>query len=287
MPFGVAFGVTATEAGLAVWQTSAFSLLVFTGSAQFAAVTIIGNGGSVAAAVAAGLLLNLRSLAFGVVMAPALAGPRWRRAALSQLMIDETTAVGSAQASRAAQRYAYRFCGITLFVAWNVSTLVGAAGLSSAGDLVSSLGIDAAIPAAFLALLWPRLADHPQRRAALAGALLALALDPIAPPGIPVVASALGILAAWHSTPKPPARGGEAPDGRGAGAGRGGDRRDGRGGDDGQGDDGRGGGATDGRDTDHRGANGFEGQGTNAAERRGAGGGDGEPRRPVTWPEVG
>jgi 4-azaleucine resistance transporter AzlC len=198
MPFGVAFGVTASEAGLAVWQTSAFSLLVFTGSAQFAAVTIIGSGGSIAAAVGAGLLLNLRSLAFGVVMAPALGGTWWRRAALSQFMIDETTAVGSAQAERDVQRYGYRVSGVILFVAWNLSTLVGAAGLSSAGDLVDALGIDAAIPAAFLALVWPRLTDPAQRRSALAGALIAIALVPITPPGVPVVASALGILPAWR-----------------------------------------------------------------------------------------
>jgi predicted branched-subunit amino acid permease len=199
MPFGVAFGIASVEAGLPVWEASAYSTLVFTGSAQFAAVEVIGDGGSAVSAVAAGLLLNLRSLAFGVVMAPALAGPWWKRALWSQLMIDETTAIGSAQSEARWRRYGYLFTGVVLFVVWNLSTLVGAAGLSSTGDLVSDWGIDATIPAAFLALLWPRLSDDGQRRSALTGALIALALVPIAPPGVPILAGGLGVLAGWRA----------------------------------------------------------------------------------------
>ena len=190
MPFGVAFGVASTEAGLAVWQASAYSLLVFTGSAQFAAVGVIGDGGSAVAAIAAGVLLNLRSLAFGVVMA------LW-----SQFMIDETTAVAAAQADLKLRRYAYLYSGVVLFTAWNVSTLVGAAVLSSSGDLVTTWGIDAAIPAVFLALLWPRLADPGQRRSALLGGAIALALLPVAPPGVPILAAGLGVAAGWRSAP--------------------------------------------------------------------------------------
>ena len=201
MPFGVAFGVASTEAGLAVWQASAYSLLVFTGSAQFAAVGVIGDGGSAVAAIAAGVLLNLRSLAFGVVMASALQGPWWKRALWSQFMIDETTAVAAAQADLKLRRYAYLYSGVVLFTAWNVSTLVGAAVLSSSGDLVTTWGIDAAIPAVFLALLWPRLADPGQRRSALLGGAIALALLPVAPPGVPILAAGLGVAAGWRSAP--------------------------------------------------------------------------------------
>jgi predicted branched-subunit amino acid permease len=198
-PFGVAFGIACAEAGLSVWQASAFSSLVFTGSAQFAAVEVIGDDGTAAAAVAAGVLLNLRSLAFGVVMAPALAGPWWKRALLSQLMIDETTAIGSAQSELRWRRYGYLCSGLALFVVWNVSTLVGAAGLSSTSDLVHDWGIDATIPAVFLALLWPRLAEPGQRRSALAGAVLALVLLPVAPPGVPIVVAGLGVVAGWNA----------------------------------------------------------------------------------------
>ena len=202
MPFGVAFGVAASAAGLSWWQASAFSLLVFAGSAQLAAVEIIARGGA-GAAIAAGLLLNLRSLAFGIVMAPSLQGPWWKRAVWSHLMIDETTAVATAQDDPKWRRYGFLYTGVALYVTWNVSTIIGAAALSSAGHLVGALGIDATIPAAFLALLWPRLDRLDQRWTALLGGLVALALIPITAPGIPVIAAGAAALIMWRR-PTPP-----------------------------------------------------------------------------------
>lgn len=202
-PFGVAFGVAAQQAGLSPLQALGFSSLVFTGSAQFAAVGVLGDGGTAAAAVISGLLLNLRSLAFGVVMAPALQGPRWWRALVSQLMIDETTAVGSAQHDRRWQRYGYLAAGTGVFVCWNLSTLVGAVALAGTGDLITTAGIDATIPAAFLALVWPRLADPTQRLVAGGGALIALAGAPFLAPGLPVILAAVAALVArpWRPAP--------------------------------------------------------------------------------------
>jgi predicted branched-subunit amino acid permease len=200
-PFGLAFGIASADAGLAAWQSSAFSLLVFAGSAQFAAVQVIGDGGSALAAIAAGLLLNLRSLAFGMVMTSALTGPWWKRAAWSQLMIDESTAIGSAQPERRWRRYGYLCSGLAIFATWNLTTFIGATALSSSGELVTTWGIDAAIPAAFLALLWPRLADAGQRRSSLAGGLIALVLVPFTPPGVPILAAAFGALAG-HPQPR-------------------------------------------------------------------------------------
>lgn len=196
VPFGLAFGVLCTEAGLTWWQALGFSSLVFTGSAQFAAVGVLADGGSVAAAVAAGLLLNLRVLAFGVAMAPALTGSLPFRLAASQLMIDESMAVGSGPTDLRLRRYGYLAGGLAVFALWNASTLVGALALAGAGDLVRTLGIDATVPAAFLALVWPRLADVRQRRAALAGVVVALVAAPLLPPGAPVLLATLGVLAA-------------------------------------------------------------------------------------------
>lgn len=198
MPFGAAFGVIAGDIGLTVWETIGFSTIVFTGSAQFAAVAILGDGGTTAAAVAAGLLLNLRSLAFGVVMASDLAGPRWWRALVSQLVIDESTAVGSVEQTSRLRRFGFLAGGIGVYVLWNLSTLFGALGLRSAGDVVDRWGLDATIPAAFLALLWPRLESPTQRRVAAGGALTALALTPFVPPGIPVVTAIAAVAIAWR-----------------------------------------------------------------------------------------
>jgi predicted branched-subunit amino acid permease len=113
-------------------------------------------------------------------------------------MIDEATAVGSAQYEHRWRRYGFVSAGVAMFVAWNLSTLLGATAFASAGSLVHRLGIDAAVPAAFLALLWPRLASTDQRRTALVGAALALALVPITPAGVPVIAASLGVAAGWR-----------------------------------------------------------------------------------------
>ena len=193
-PFGVVFGAAAATAGLSLLQAIGYSMLVFGGSSQFAAVEILGDGGSVASAATAGLLLNVRSLAFGVIMAPALAGSFWSRAAMSQLMIDESTAVGSARADPRWRRYGYLVAGLGVFVVWNLTTVVGHVAFSGAGDLIDDLGLDAAGPAAFLALLWPRLQVQAQRRTAIAGAVIALALVPLAPPGVPILAAMAGVL---------------------------------------------------------------------------------------------
>ncbi len=203
IPFGIAFGVAANEAGLRLGEAIGFSALVFSGSAQFAAVTVLADGGTVVAAVIAGVLLNLRSIAFGITMAPALRGPRWWRALTSQLMIDESTAVGSAQATLQLQRFGYLAAGVGVFVTWNTSTIIGASVLTEAGDLVHTAGIDATIPAAFLALLWPRLLDPDQRIIAVLGATIAFGTAPFLPAGVPIITAALAVLATrpWRSSP--------------------------------------------------------------------------------------
>lgn len=203
-PFGIVFGASAATAGLSLLQAVGFSALIFGGSSQFAAVEILGDGGSIASAATAGLLLNVRSLAFGVIMAPALVGAWWQRAAMSQLMIDESTAVGAAQRELRWRRYGYLVAGIGVFLVWNLATVVGHVAFSGAGDLITDLGLDAAGPAAFLALLWPRLATAPPLRTAIAGGTIAMVLIPFTPPGVPILAAMLGVAAArlpWPAVP--------------------------------------------------------------------------------------
>jgi predicted branched-subunit amino acid permease len=170
-----------------------FSTLVFTGSAQFAAVSVLSDGGSAITAVLAGALLNLRSLAFGVALAPVLKGSRRFRALSAQLMIDEAAAVGMAQDGPSQRRFGYLAGGLAVFVLWNLSTAAGVLFLGAMGDVVVQAGIDATIPAAFLALLWPRLSDPRQRSIALGGAAIALASVPVLPPGLPIIAAGLAV----------------------------------------------------------------------------------------------
>ncbi len=194
-PFGVVFGAAAADASLSLVEAIGFSVFVFGGSSQFAAVEVLGDGGGVAAAALAGLLLNVRSLAFGVIMAPALVGAIWKRAALSQLMIDEATAVGTEPTDLAHRRYGYLAGGLGVFAVWNITTIIGFVVASEADDLITDLGLDVAGPAAFLALLWPRLAQAQQLVTAVVGGAIAVALVPLAPAGVPILASMFGVLA--------------------------------------------------------------------------------------------
>lgn len=200
-PFGIVFGAAASTAGLNLWQAVGYSVFVFGGSSQFAAVEVLGDGGAVAAAAVAGLLLNVRSLAFGVIMAPALRGPLWKRALMSQVMIDESTAVGTASDDIVLRRYGYLAGGLGVFVVWNLMTVAGFLLFSGAGDLITDLGLDVAAPAAFLALLWPRLLERRQLAVAVAGAAIAVALVPFAAPGIPILASMGAVLIARSFSP--------------------------------------------------------------------------------------
>jgi len=193
-PFGLAFGALCAESGIGVWEALGFSSLVFGGSSQFAAVSVLADDGTVIAAVTAGLLLNLRSLAFGVSMAPSLKGSLLWRAGVSQLMIDESTAIGSSQATHELRRYGYLWGGLSVFVLWNATTLIGVSVLSEAESLIIDLGIDATIPAAFLGLIWNKLENAKHRVVALIGAITALILIPITPAGIPVIAAASAII---------------------------------------------------------------------------------------------
>ena len=172
-PFGLAFGALCAESGVGVWEALGFSSLVFGGSSQFAAVSVLADDGTVIAAVTAGLLLNLRSLAFGVSMAPSLKGSLLWRAGVSQLMIDESTAIGSSQSTHELRRYGYLWGGLSVFVLWNATTLIGVSVLSEAESLITDLGIDATIPAAFLGLIWNKLENARHRVVALIGAITA------------------------------------------------------------------------------------------------------------------
>ncbi len=203
-PFGVVFGVACADAGLSWLDAAGFSALTFAGSSQFAAVDVLGDGGTAATAIGAGLLLNVRSLAFGVLLAPTLDGPRWKRALLAQLVIDESTAIATVQDEPRWRRFGFLAGGLAVFVVWNLTTQLGVV-LASVGDtFITDWGLDAAVPAAFLALVWPRVSDPGSGRlrngdqlhiALLGGAIAALAV-PFTPPGIPILLSGLGVMAA-------------------------------------------------------------------------------------------
>ena len=192
--FAVLFGVGSVAAGGSVAQTCAMSLLVFTGASQLSAVAVIAGGGSVGSALGGALVLAARNGVFGLTMSRRLTGRLPTRLLAAQLTIDETTAMATAQTDPALQRIAFWVTGVSLYIFWNLGTLAGAL----AGNAIDPkrFGLDAAIPSAFVALLWPHLRTRNGRRAASPGAVLCLATIPFMPVGVPVLVASLAILIA-------------------------------------------------------------------------------------------
>jgi 4-azaleucine resistance transporter AzlC len=190
--FGISFGVLARAAGMGSVAPIVMSLATFAGSAQFAAASILGDGGTVAAAITAAVLLNARYGPIGVSVAPSLTGSRWSRFLHAQLTVDETWAVAAEGDGRFNARVLLG-AGVTLYGAWVVGTILGVAFGDVIGD-PASWGLDAAFPALFLALLVPQLRGRRDVAAAALGAGIALALTPFTPAGVPIVAAAAACL---------------------------------------------------------------------------------------------
>lgn len=194
--YGAAFGAASVAAGLSTVQTSLLSLLAFTGGTQFAVVGVIAGGGGAAAALGSGLLLGSRNALYAMRLAPLLQVRGLRRLLAAHGTIDESTAMAIGQREPDLSRLAFWWTFGSVFTVWNLATVLGAAGASAFGD-PARFGLDAVIPAAFLALLAPRLRQgRVERRVALGGAAIAAALIPITPPGVPVLAATAALLLA-------------------------------------------------------------------------------------------
>ncbi len=196
--YAISFGAISVAAGLTVLQAQALSALMFTGASQFAFVGVIAAGGGMLVAVLTAWLLGLRNGLYALHLGTVLSardrqGERltgWRRLGAAHFTIDETTAmVMTYEPDRDAARRAFWATGWAVFLLWNLGTLLGALGAASLSD-PEVLGLDAAIPAGFLALLWPRLVDRATWALAVASGFLALALVPVLGPGVPVLAGA-------------------------------------------------------------------------------------------------
>ena len=190
---GLSFGAVSVAADLSTLQACTLSLLVFSGGSQFALVGVLGAGGSAAAGIAGASLLGVRNTLYAVRLATLLRVPRVRRVLAAQVTIDETTAM-AVTALPDSRDTAFWVTGITIFITWNLATLLGA--LGAAVFDTKAIGLDAAVGAAFLALLAPQIHDWRGARVAIGGALLAAAAVPVTPVGVPVIVAALAILPA-------------------------------------------------------------------------------------------
>jgi predicted branched-subunit amino acid permease len=200
--YGLSFGALGTSSGLSVLQTCALSVLMFTGGSQFALIGVLGGGGSAVSGSASAVLLGARNSLYGARLAPVLR-LRWpARLVGAQLVTDESTAVAlgseelaEGELGQRAARLGFWATGVAIFVLWNAGTLIGALAGNAVGD-PRDFGLDAAAPAAFLALLAPRLRDRPAWLTAVAAGAVAVAVVPVVPAGVPVLIAALVPIAA-------------------------------------------------------------------------------------------
>jgi predicted branched-subunit amino acid permease len=196
--YAISFGAISVAGGLNVWQTMALSLLMFSGGSQFGLVGVVAGGGSAWAGAATAVMLGARNALYGLRLSTLLQVRSWRRLSAAQVVIDESSAMSMGRSSVRAGRFGFYATGVGVFVLWNLGTAVGVVGASVLSD-PKVLGLDAAAPAAFLALLAPRLRGRETWAIALVAALIAVLATPLVPPGVPVlIAAAFGILVgAW------------------------------------------------------------------------------------------
>ena len=188
----VSFGVVAEDAGLGNVAAIVMSAIVFAGSAQFAAVAILAGGGSAGAAVVAAALMNSRFLPMGAALGPSLPGGPVKRALQGQAVVDASWAI-AARGDGTFDRW--RLFGTTVpqYIGWVGGTVAGALAGDALGD-PKDFGLDAVYPAFFIALLLAEMNSPRARLVALLGALIGLALVPVAPAGVPVLAASVAAL---------------------------------------------------------------------------------------------
>jgi predicted branched-subunit amino acid permease len=201
--YGIAFGAAGIAAGFSLLQTCLLSLLTFSGASQFAVVGVLGSGGTAISGIATASLLGIRNSLYGLRLSPILKLRGWKKVVGAQVTIDESTgvALGQSDLGEDSMRHGFWLTGLGVYLFWNLFTLAGALGAQAMGD-PAAWGLDAAVPAAFLGLVWPRLLGNFERVLAASAMFLALALTPFVAAGLPIIATALLAVAFGWSARK-------------------------------------------------------------------------------------
>jgi 4-azaleucine resistance transporter AzlC len=194
VPFGLSFGALSVQAHLNLAQVCLLSLVLFSGASQFALVSVISGGGSLFSAVGTALLLGARNGLYSARLNTMLRPRGWRRFAMAETTIDESTAMAVTEASAGYAAWAFWATALSVYVLWNASTVVGALVGNALGSPATT-GLDVAGPAAFTALLGPRLNSARIRLVALGAGAIALVTVPLLPVGAPILIGGLGAVA--------------------------------------------------------------------------------------------
>ncbi|SDR12485.1 AzlC family ABC transporter permease [Thermostaphylospora chromogena] len=202
---GMSFGAIAVGTGFPVWAPSLLSVIVFAGTSQFIFVGLVAAGSGPLTAVLAGLLVNVRHLPYGLAVGDAMGRGWWQRLLGAHLLTDEAAAFALAQNAPARRTAAFWTSALGVFGSWNAGVIVGALAGTAITD-TDAFGLDAAFPAALLALILPSLKDRAMRCAALTGSAIALAATPFLPTGVPVLLSLIAVLPLLRARPAERAR---------------------------------------------------------------------------------
>lgn len=197
--YGIAFGAAGIAAGFSILQTCLLSLLTFSGASQFAVVGVMGAGGTALSGIATASLLGIRNTLYGLRMAPILKVRGLKKLIAAQVTIDESTgvAIGQEALGIEAMRHGFWLTGFGVYILWNFFTLLGALGAQAMGN-PSAWGLDAAVPAAFLGLVWPRLLGKFERALAVSSVICAIVLSPYIAAGLPIILTALlAVIFGW------------------------------------------------------------------------------------------
>ena len=211
---GLSYGAVAVASGFPLWVPVALSVLVLAGASEFLFIGIVAAGGNPIAAALAGLLVNARHLPYGLALpdmtGPDMTGPEvagsgvtgrsWRRLLGSHVMNDESVVFALAQEDLPRKRAAYWACGLGVLLCWPAGAVLGAL-IGSLIRNTSAFGLDAMFPAVILALIVPALRDRRTVRAALAGAVIALATTPFLPAGVPLLLALTALFSLWPRRP--------------------------------------------------------------------------------------
>ena len=199
--YGTAFGAASIAAGFSVLQTCLLSLLTFSGASQFAVAGVIGAGGTAISAIATASLLGTRNMLYALRMAPLLRVTGLKKIVAAHITIDESTGVAISQEKLGTQamKQGFWLTGFGVYIFWNLFTFLGALGAQAMGD-PSAWGLDAAVPAAFLGLLWPNLTNNFERVLAVSALVVAVVLSPVLSAGLPIISTVvLAIVFGWKA----------------------------------------------------------------------------------------
>jgi len=199
--YGTAFGAASIAAGFSVLQTCLLSLLTFSGASQFAVAGVIGAGGTAISAIATASLLGTRNMLYALRMAPLLRVTGLKKIVAAHITIDESTGVAISQEKLGTQamKQGFWLTGFGVYIFWNLFTFLGALGAQAMGD-PSAWGLDAAVPAAFLGLLWPNLTNNFERVLAVSALVMAVVLSPVLSAGLPIISTVvLAIVFGWKA----------------------------------------------------------------------------------------